>query len=186
MKKLVLLAASFSAFFTVAAHASELTIDIGNDAFHTEFVTTELSRNSQFAIAVLATDTDVNVYSAKALVSGNVENIKNLDAALGVKTYYLDLDTLDDEYGFGLGGEISYKLPMNPRAKLSGHYYYSPAITVSGSDVRYISDFSVQASYALLKNGEVHVGYHNLTAGILDSKDLEISAGLHLGVKFLF
>lgn len=183
MKKLALLTAGIIASINVA-QASELTIDIGNNAFRTEFVSTELGKGSEMSLAVLATDNDINVYSAKGLVTGNVENIRGLDASLGVKGYYLDIPG-EDEYGFGLGGEVSFKLPANPRAQIETHFYYSPGITVSG-DVDYITDISIRGSYKLLKNGEVYVGYRNLSAEMKDAGNLELNKGLNVGFKFLF
>lgn len=184
MKKLALLAAGFVALFTTASQASELTIDIGNNAFRTEFVSTELGPNSEISIGVLATDNDINVYTAKGLVSGDVENLKHLNAALGVKTYYLSIPG-DDQFGFGLGGELGFKLPGNPRAKLETHMYYSPGITFSG-DIDYVTDFSLRAGYQLLKNGEIYVGYRNLRAEHKGGYSIELNQGLNIGFKFLF
>ena len=185
MKKSALIAIGFSALFTATTQASELTIDIGNDAFRTEFVTTELGNNSEFSIAVLATDNDINVYSAKGLVSGRVEEVNGLNASLGVKTYYLDIDHVDNEFGFGLGGEVSFKIPSSPRLQVETHFYYSPGITFSG-DIDYITDFSVRGSYQLLKNGEVYLGYRNLEANIKNAGSFDLNDGLNIGFKFLF
>jgi len=183
MKKLALTLASLLTVTTLNSYANDLAIDIGDDTFSIEFSSKSFSKDSEFSIATLHAD-DLHLYSVKGLVTGNLEQNRNFEAALGGKVYALSFQD-DNIQGLALGGELNYKLPMNEKVEFNGSIYYAPSPTLS-DDLDYLADLTLTASYKLLNNGAIYINYRKLQASDEFSNDLKMNSGFNIGLNFSF
>jgi hypothetical protein len=183
MKKIVLSIASLLTITALNSHATNLAIDISNDAFSVEAGSKNLSQGNEFSVAMLHAD-DLQLYSLKGLVTGVLEQNKNLEAALGGKAYLINYFN-ENIQGLALGGELNYKVPMNEKFELHGSIYYAPGPTLT-DDLDYLTDLTITASYQLLNNGAIYINYRNIQANHESGGDLKMDNGFNIGLKFLF
>lgn len=183
MKKIAVSIATLLTITSLNSHAASLAIDIGNDVFNVEASSKNISQDSEFSVAMLHGD-DLHLYSLKGLVTGVLDQNANVEAALGGKAYFINYSD-ENIQGLGLGGEVSYKLPINEKIKLHGAIYYAPSPLLT-DDLDKLTDLTLTASYQLLKNGTVYVSYRNIQADHDSGFDLKMDSGFNLGLKFLF
>lgn len=183
MKKIALYIVSLLTITTLNTQATNLAIDISNDVLSVEAGSKNFSQDNEFSVAMLHAD-DVHLYSLKGLVTGVLEQNKNLEAALGGKAYVIRFFG-ENIQGLGLGGELNYKIPMNDKFQLHGSVYYAPSPTLS-DDLDYLTDLTITASYQLLINGTVYINYRNIQVNQALGGDLKMDNGFNLGLKFLF
>jgi len=183
MKKRVLSITSLLAMTTLNCHATNLAIDMGKDAFSVEVNSKNVLQGSEFSAAMLHAD-DLHLYSLKALVTGVLEQNKNLEAALGGKAYLINYGH-ENIQGLALGGELNYKIPMNEKFELHGSIYYAPSPTLT-DDLDYLTDLTITASYKLLHNGAIYINYRNIQANDESGADLKMDNGFNIGLNFLF
>lgn len=183
MKKIALSIASFLSIVTLNSHATSLAIDVSNDAFSVEMGSKNFSQGNEFVAAMLHAD-DLHLYSLKGLVTGVLEQSKNLEVALGGKAYLINFFN-ENIQGLALGGELNYKIPMNEKFELHGSVYYAPSPTLS-DDLDYLTDLTITASYQLLNNGAVYINYRNIQANHESGADLKMDNGFNVGIEFSF
>ena len=182
MKKLTILACC-SLLTSLPTIANDVSVDFSDNVFNLDFISDRMIDDGEVGFGALIRDNDISLYSVKAMINGEVEQVQNLNAALGGKVY---LAKFDSEYvqGFGLGGELDYQFPSNPKLKLEAAFYYSPSVTLS-DDLDYMTDFTAKISYQLLKKAELFIGYRQIDLHA-DNGNVEIDEGLHAGMKFTF
>ncbi|WP_114324835.1 YfaZ family outer membrane protein [Candidatus Colwellia aromaticivorans] len=183
MKKIALFIVSLLTITTLHSHAKNLAIDIGNDVFSVEVGSKNFTQDNEFSVAMLHAD-DLHLYSFKGLVTGVLEQNKNLEVALGGKAYYISFFDQDIQ-GLALGGELNYKIPMNEKFELHGSVYYAPSPMLT-DDLDYLTDLTITASYKVLKNGAIYINYRNIKANQESGSDLKIDNGFNVGLNFLF
>ncbi|MDX2366875.1 MAG: YfaZ family outer membrane protein, partial [Colwellia sp.] len=181
MKKIALSIASLLTITTLNTHATNLAIDIGNDVFSVEVNSKNVSQGNEFSAAMLHAD-DLHLYSLKGLVTGALEQNKNLEAALGGKAYLISFFD-ENIQGLALGGELNYKIPMNEKFELHGSFYYAPSPTLT-DDLDYLTDLTITASYKLLHNGAIYINYRNIQANHESGADLKMDNGFNIGLEF--
>jgi hypothetical protein len=182
MKKIALSIVSLT-ITTFNSHATNLAIDIGNNVVSVEVGSKNFSQNNEFSAAMLHAD-DLHLYSFKGLVTGGLDQNKNLEAALGGKAYLINYFNKNIQ-GLALGGELNYKIPMNEKVQLHGSIYYAPSPTLT-DDLDYLTDLTITASYKLLDNGAIYINYRNIQANQESGGDLKMDNGFNIGLNFFF
>jgi len=183
MKKIALTIASILTITTLNSNAANLAIDMGNDAFSAEVGSKNFSQSNEFSVAMLYAE-DLHLYSFKGVVKGILDQNKNFEAALGGKAYFINFFN-ENIQGLALGGELTYKLPMNEKFEFHGSVYYAPSPMLT-DDLDYLRDLTIKASYKLLKNGIIYINYRNIQANLESGGDLKMDNGFNVGIKFLF
>ena len=179
MKKVTLIISGLLATASANSLANNLAIDIGNDSFAAELVSTGFSQNSKFSLGIISAENNQNVYSFKALVTGKVQSANNLSAAMGAKLYFIDTKR-ENAQGLALGGEVNYQLPSNKLIDFDIAAYIAPNPTLT-DDFDYLTDITAKASYSVLPNGKVYISYRNIKAEHEDYNTVTINNGFNIG-----
>ena len=183
MKKIALSIATILGITTLNSHASNLAIDIGHNVFSMEVSSKTFSQDNEFSLAMIHGD-DLHLYSFKGLVTGVLEENKDLEVALGGKAYFINFFD-ENIQGLALGGELNYTIPMNNKIELHASAYYAPSPTLT-DDLDYLTDLTITASYKIIKNGAIYINYRNIQADMESGGDLKMDNGFNIGLNFLF
>lgn len=186
MKKLPCLAFSLLSIFPLHGYANNLAVDIGSDTFSAELSSSNVSEDASYTIGFISAEDDHKLYHFKAAVTGQLDSNKNVTASLGGKVYYADLASPNDNVtALALGGDIEYTLPQNNKVKFGLSLYAAPEVTVS-DDFDLLIDFTMSASYQVLKNGAVYINYRNLKVSHESGGNIHINDGVNIGLSLSF
>lgn len=168
-----------------AVWADDFSADVNDDAFKfsysAEAAQTQLSWNT----AVLVHDDDGEVYSFGAQVVGQSLQQATVEGALGVRSYYVNLDNGIDGTAVGLGGAVTFSVPQVQPLSVQLEGYFAPSVLAFGDLDRNV-DISVRALYRILINGSVYFGYRRASVDLETSfinGDVTVDESLHLGIQ---
>ena len=186
MKKLSFLTLSILSVFPIHSYANTLAVDIGNDTFSAEFSKSNSAEDATFTIGAISAEDDHKLYHFKALVTGELESNENIKASLGGKVYYADLASPSDNLtALSLGGDIEYSLPQNDKVKFGLSLFVAPKVTIS-NDFDLLTDFTISASYEVLKNGSVYLNYRNLKVSHENGGSFHVNDSVNIGLNLTF
>ena len=171
----------FSCSMTGNALANEIEAALGSD--HVDFrFTSDFEQDFTGRLALMHSeedDVDSNVVSYTFATRGEREGF---DISLGGRIFWADVES-EDALGLALGFGVSYELA--PKFETGVEVYYSPDILTSG-DLDNSLDLEVRASYQVIDNGSVFLGFRNLEAENDNGADFDIVDGAFLGMRLSF
>lgn len=161
--------------------ANEIEAALGSD--HVDFrFTSDFEQDFSGRLALMHSeeeDIDSNVVSYTFATRGQREGF---DIALGGRVFWADVES-EDALGLALGFGVSYELA--PKFKAGVEAYYSPDILTSG-DLDSSLDLEFRASYQVIDNGAVFLGFRKLEAEDDNGNDFDIVDGAVLGMRLSF
>ena len=101
---------------------------------------------------------------------------------IGGKSYYSDLNG-EDGFGISLGAKASYA--FSQELSVQGQLYYSPSVTSFGDNQHY-KEAEIKVNYKILPDGQIFLGYRNVTIDLEDIGNAELHKGGFAGVSFSF
>lgn len=186
MKKLSRIALGLLSIFPLHGYANNLAVDIGSDTFSAELSTNNVSKDATYTLGAISAEDNHKLYHFKAAVTGELESNTNVTASLGGKVYYADLASPSDNVtALSLGGDVQYTVPQNNKVKLGLSLYVAPEVTISG-DFDLLTDFTMTASYQLLKNGAIYINYRNIKISHESGGNVYINDGVNVGLNLTF
>lgn len=168
-----------------AAWADDFSADINDDAFKFAYKTSGADAQLSWNTSVLVHDEDGEIYSLGAQVVGQSLQRSNVDGALGIRGYYVDLDNSLDGTAVGLGGALTFSVPQVQPLSIQLEGYFAPSVLAFGDLDRNV-DISIRALYRILTNGSVYLGYRKANVEIetdFASADVDVDESLHLGIQ---
>lgn len=191
MKKVSLVLAAAAAWFSMAAHAEVLDLNLGHNSFRGDF-SGALSRFlpgtvGQYDIGVVErprSSEHLTQAHGGLLVTGDagLRDI-NLTAGLGGRLLYVNREG-DNGGALALGGQLNARLPQIDRVGLNFSSYYAPGVTSFGRLDRYWEN-AIDVEYELIRDGGVYAGYRNIRQDI-GSFSGSVDNGFHLGFRLKF
>lgn len=161
--------------------ANEIEAALGSD--HVDFrFTSDFEQDFSGRLALMHSeedDVDSNVVSYTFATRGQREGF---DISLGGRVFWADVES-DDALGLALGFGVSYELA--PKFETGVEVYYSPDILTSG-DLDSSLDLEFRASYQVIDNGSVFLGFRKLEAEHDSNIDFDIVDGAVLGMRLSF
>ncbi|MEM6641204.1 MAG: YfaZ family outer membrane protein [Pseudomonadota bacterium] len=170
-----------------AAQADQLSLDINDDAARLTYTHALAAGNTQVDASWLHHQDRGDVLAVGFQLIGNAatEN-KPINAGVGGRVIYVDVDGVNaDGGGLAVGGFFDAKIPDYNRFGVGGHVYYAPDVLAFG-DVSDALDISVYASYSVLREGEVYVGFRNVKADFDGGGSFTFDTGIHVGFRLNF
>lgn len=163
------------------AVADNFSADVSDDAFKFAYETTGVESELSWNAAALVHDDSGEIYSVGAQVVGQSLQKSNIQGALGVRFYYVDLESDLDGSALGLGGAMTVALPEVDALSLQFEAYFAPGVLCFGDLERNV-DVSIRALYRVLTNGSVYLGYRKASVDFgFGSGDVD--DGLHIGMQ---
>lgn len=112
--------------------------------------------------------------------------VGNLKTHLGGKAFYLDTEHGNDMYGIALGGALDAYVRRD--IFFTGQILYAPDI-ITGGDFDDYWEFNTRASFQVMNNANVYVGYRLMAANFEkvtnDSNEVrDFFNGLYVGFRF--
>ncbi|MBU2954492.1 YfaZ family outer membrane protein [Marinobacter sp. F3R08] len=106
-------------------------------------------------------------------------------AGIGMHGIYWDQDRADGG-AVGLGGFATVNIPDVPGLSFTGGLHYAPSI-LSFGDSDDMTSLELRASYRVIRNAEVFVGYRYLNTDLENSsQDVNLDEGVMAGMKIFF
>lgn len=126
------------------------------------------------------------VHAGLALVGKASEGANPLTGGLGLRAVYSDGERRDqDGFAAAVGGFIRWTVPRFNRIALGGEAWFAPEV-LTFSGMRKYQDFSVRASYNILREADVFVGARYVRGDYDDAPDARFDTGLHVGLALRF
>lgn len=172
---------------------ARLDLNLSNDAARLKYMTPITSSGMYVDFGYLYHRERGDVLNGGLLLVGNASGGPNtINAGLGVQAYILHVDsklrhgpvTHNNSNAIALGGFVGYQFPTANRLGLSAHVYYSPDIVALGGLTRFL-EYGVRASYQVLRNADVYVGFRQLK-GDYGSGYHNYDTGIHVGLQLRF
>ncbi len=187
LQKRVLSGISLSAALLIAVSAPNITVaneleaSLGGD--HVDFrFTSDFEQDFIGRLALMhgdEDDADANVVSYTFGTQGEREGF---DISLGGRLFWADIES-DNTLGLALGFGVGYE--VIPKLTTGVEVYYSPDILTSG-DIDSTLDIEARASYQVIENGTVFVGYRQFEVEVDNGGDADIVDGLLVGMRLTF
>jgi hypothetical protein len=170
--------------FSVHSNANNLDLALSDQTIKIGLISgTRADTRSSFEANFFHNEGESNMAALGLHVASQNKPLRFL---LGVKTYYVDFDNVEnDEEGSGivLGGKAIYAIM--PKFTFSAQAYYSPAVTSFG-DTEHYKEGEVRLNLQLVPGGDVFLGYRNIDVDIEDVGDLTLHEGGFAGASFVF
>lgn len=174
--------------YAAAAPASELNLNVNDDAARLTFAWPALAREKlQFDAGWLHHQDRGDVgHFGLHLVDLASTGRYPVTGGLGAKAFYVSSDDLDrDGFVLGLGGFLEYTFPQYNRFSVSGHVYVGPDVLAFGDADQY-REIEGRVSYNVLREADIYLGLRYLNTEFDDGRDTNIDNGTHVGVELRF
>lgn len=173
--------------WSVPGFASELDLGLNGDAFRFTF-------SRPFPSSLLSWDAGWlhHVDNGDAIhggiyLGGEASSGTNpIQGGLGIRATYTNGDRSGQSgMNFALGGFFRYTLPRFNRFSVGGQLYYAPRVLGIG-DIEKLQDYSIRASYNVLKQADVYIGARYVRGDYDKAPQAYFDTGMHIGVALRF
>lgn len=189
MLKKLFLGSAFLLLGVVAAQASELAISFSNKTAQLALqqqITDYDNGRSIFEVRGLYDDEeDTALVSASFDVLGPIAQT-GLEIGAGIRGYYVNSGSEDDEIGAGaLGAIIRFVPPALPKASLRASIYYSPEVFTI-MDGENLWDAEVSAAFEIAPRATVFATFTKIEAEFVDLNDRILDRTVRIGLALGF
>jgi hypothetical protein len=161
--------------------ADALRADVNDDTFKFEYDTTSANAQLDWNASVLVHDDNGEIYALGANVAGQSVQRSNINGALGLRMYYIDLEADFDGLAIGIGGAISVAVPQVEGLEAQFEAYFAPGVLAFNDLERHV-DISIRALYRVITNGSVYLGYRKANVDFEGIPSGDVDDGLHVGI----
>ncbi len=174
----------------MSASADTLDLDLNDDAARVTYAHSYEARKTRVDASWLHHQDRGDVLAVGFTIEGNAATqARPVNAGIGGRIMYADANGFSASgSALAVGGFFDAKLPNYNRIGVAGHLYFAPDVLAFG-DLDQILDVSIQATYAVLRQGDVYIGLRNVRADFKDGltqKSQSFDTGLHVGFRLNF
>jgi hypothetical protein len=167
------------------AHASEAEINIGDQSVNGQLTLLTSSKQAEFGAGYIYREGGVHIGNIDLHARGQTA-IGNLPTTVGIGAQLSFFDENDlDGSALGLGGYAHVKIPEVPGLGIKAAVHFAPSITSFGdTDMFWRTD--IKATYRVIQNADIYVGYRNVRADLNESGDHSLDENAHVGFTVMF
>lgn len=170
-----------SAILSHAAIANEMEVSLSEDHIDFRF-TSDFDQDFMGRFAIMHAEEDDGDANVVSYTFGTRGERDGFDISLGGRAFWIDAES-ENALGLALGFGVAYE--VLPRLKTGVEIYYSPDILTSG-DLDSSLDIEARASYKVIDNGSVFVGFRRYEIEDDNGADADIVDGVLIGMRLTF
>ncbi|MFV2055778.1 MAG: YfaZ family outer membrane protein [Thiohalomonadales bacterium] len=180
---------SFLLIFSLAGHAQDFTINLGDTSVQVNYATniggTDYGRSELRFGYLRNSDYDTDMLEVGLLVIDNAgSKAPGLEVGLGPKLYIARTDCCDAS-AIGLGGVLRYSFGSNSRFFILGQFYYAPGV-VSFADSEGMYEGIVEIGFEVLPTADIYLGMRDISVDFGGPSNATIDDSGYFGMKFSF
>lgn len=173
-------------FLCAGASASELDLNISDEAFELEYAATPTAGGARSSAGVVHHEDDIFVGNLGLhLVDNAGSEMRPVNVGLGGKLLFVDGD-LQSGGALAIGAFGRFNLTNANRIALAGGLHYAPEVTSFGDLEGYL-EFDARIEYEVLRNASIYLGYRKIRGDFeLTPGNVTLDSGVHFGMNFRF
>ncbi len=170
-----------------SATADTLDLDLNDDAARVTYAHAYEVRKTRVDASWLHHQDRGDVLSLGFHITGNAATQERpVNAGIGGRVIYMDAEGVDlSGSALAVGGFFDAKIPSYNRIGIGGHLYYAPDVIAFGDATEFV-DVSIQATYAVLRQGDVYLGLRSVRGEFDQGGSQSFDTGLHIGFRLNF
>lgn len=178
---IILAATAFS------TRAANLDFNLASNALDVDYTANLTDSGLEGDLSYLHHSDRVDIGAVGLDLVGNASPVGSpLIFGVGAKFFFISpKGGVSNGSAIGVGGHFRYTWPDYNRFVLGGELYYAPSI-VSFQNVDHYLQYGVKASYEVLRNADVYVGYRHVSASFNGSGNVALDSSFMVGMNLTF
>lgn len=184
--KTFLFALSASLISVGSMAGGAVDFSLSNDSVRAEHDAVFVGSGAHFTVGGLYNEENSNwaLTGGFNAVDATLAN-EELIGGVGFKAFMLRTEIDDLSLAAGVGGFLRWQPDFMNGLGLEGHAYYAPSI-LSFGDAKSVYDITLRATYKVLPQARVFVGFHEVAADYEDGPLTEVDSTFHIGLRVTY